>query len=66
MDQPGSEGFTTLEVVARLEGFIQTVRWDQVAGLVVDDDGLLLRGPDGAVIPLAVSADRNGGSLVAT
>lgn len=51
-------------VAARLEGLVQTVDWDRVAGLMVDDDELLLCGLDGAVIPLAAGAYRRGRELV--
>lgn len=57
---------TETGVSARLEGLVQTVRWDEVAGLAIDDkeDELLLHGLDGAVIPLASSAYRGGRELL--
>jgi hypothetical protein len=56
---------TATGVAARLEGLNQRIDWDGVAGLVVDEDDLLLCGLDGAVIPLAESAYRGGRELVA-
>lgn len=56
---------TDTGVAARLEGLIQRVDWDGVAGLVVDGDGdLLLCGLDGAAVPLAAAAYRGGRDLV--
>ena len=56
---------TATGVAARLEGLIQRVDWDGVAGLVLDEEDLLLCGLDGAAIPLASSAYRRGHALVA-
>ena len=55
---------TDTGVAARLEGLVQRVDWDGVAGLVVDKDDLLLCGLDGAMVPLAESAYRGGRDLV--